>query len=248
MQINKFHIVLLLFFIQVQFTEAQTKYGFIPKEYVKLTDEQVNSGQIMITPDVLIFSSRGQLLSQSEMSLMANPDYRPLFFANSDGNIKALVFERKSDNPVLIEKNPEANFHKGEFAKDFIVKDLKGNNIKLSELRGKVVVLKFWFLKCKPCIEEIPHLNKLKKEYQTNNVEFLAITFDKKEMVEQFLLNIPFNYKIASNAMDAIRIHGINSFPTNMVINQKGEIVLKEIGYRTNITEVLKASIDALLK
>ena len=248
MQINKLYILLLILFIQAQFTFAQTKYGFIPKEYVQLSDEQVNSGQIMITPDILIFSSKGQLLSQSQMSLMANPEYRPLFFADTNGNIKALVFERKSDNPVLIEKNPEADFEKGEFAKDFIVTDLKGNNIKLSELRGKVVVLNFWFIKCKPCIIEMPHLNELKESYKDRDVEFIAITFDKKEMIEQFLIYNPFNYTIASNASDAINIYGVNSFPTNMVINQQGEIVLKEIGYRTNIKDVLKASINKLLK
>ncbi len=238
----------LILFVQVQFSFTQVKYGFVPKEYIQLSDEQVNSGQIIITPDILIFSSRGQLLSQSQMSLMANPEYRPVFFADTNGNIKALVFERKSDNPILIEKNPEANFEEGELAKDFIATDLKGNNIKLSKLRGKVVVLNFWFIKCKPCITEMPHLNELKELYNSNDVEFLAVTFDKKEMVEQFLDDHSFNYEIVANANDAINIYGVNSFPTNMVINQKGEIVLKEIGYRTNIKDVLKASINKLLQ
>ena len=248
MPINKLYILLLFLIFQVQFTLAQIQYGFIPKDYVQLSDEQVNSVHIMITPDILLFSSRGQLLSQSQMSLMANPEYRPIFFADTNGKIKALVFERKSDNPVLIERNPEADFEEGELAKDFIVRDLNGNNIKLSELRGKIVVLNFWFIKCKPCIEEMPHLNELKNLYNKNDVEFLAITFDKKEMVEQFLEDHKFNYNIATNAMDAIRIHDVNSFPTNMVINQKGEIALKEIGYRTNIKDVLRASIDKLLQ
>jgi len=248
MQIHKFYILLLILFVQAQFTFAQNKYGFIPKEYVQLSDEQVNSGQIMITPDVLIFSSRGQLLSQSQMSLMANPEYRPVFFADTKGTVKALVFERKTDNPILIEKNSEAIFAEGELAKDFIVTDLKGNNLKLSELRGKVVVLNFWFIKCKPCVEEIPHLNNLKKLYSSNDVVFLAITFDNKELVKQFLNNHPFNYSIAANSNDAISIYGVNSFPTNMVINQSGEIVLKEIGYRTNIKDVLQATIDKLLQ
>ncbi len=87
-----------------------------------------------------------------------------------------------------------------------------------------------------------------KDSYNKEEVEFLAITFDKKKIVEQFLEEHTLNYNIASNAMDAIKIYGVNSFPTNMVINQKGEIVLKEIGYSTNIKDVLKASIDELLE
>lgn len=248
MQIKKYYIFILFLLIQAQLTVAQSKYGFIPKEYVQISEEQLNSGQIMITPDVLIFSSRGQLLSHSQMSLMANPEYRPIFFADTKGAIKALVFERKNDNPILINKNPEAQFEKGEFAKDFIVTDLKGNHIKLSELRGKIVVLNFWFIKCKPCVIEMPHLNELKELYNNKEVEFLAITFDKKGVVENFLEEHTFTYNIAPNAMDAIKIHGVNSFPTNMVINQKGEIVLKEIGFSTNIKDVLKTSIDKLLQ
>ena len=248
MQIKKIYIPLLILFFQTQFTVAQNKYGFIPKEYVQISEKQLNSGQIMITPDVLLFSSRGQLLSQSQMSLMANPEYKPVFFADPNGKIKALVFERKSENPILIEKNPEANFEEGELAKDFLATDLNGNTIKLSNLKGKVVVLNFWFIKCKPCILEMPQLNELKKLYNSNDVEFIAITFDKKEIVENFLETNTFDYNIASNAIDAIKIHGVNSFPTNMVINQKGEIVLKEIGYSTNIKDALKTSIDKLLK
>lgn len=227
---------------------AQKKYGFVPNEYIQLSEEQVSSGQIMIGPDVLLFSSNGKLLSPSQMSLMANPEYRPLFFADNKNKIKVVVFERKSDNPILIEKNPEAHFDKGELAKDFIVTDLNGNNIKLSELRGKVIVLNFWFIKCKPCIVEMPHLNELQSQFNFDDVVFLALTFDKKELVEQFLEEQAFSYNIASNAMDAIRINGVNSFPTNMIINQKGEIVLKEIGFRTDIKDVLKASIDSLLQ
>lgn len=243
----KFIPFVFIFFL-CQLSLGQNKYGFIPKEYVQLSDIQVMSGEIVIGPDVLIFSSRGQLLSQSEMVLMTNPEYRPIFFADESGKIKALVFERKSDNSILIEKNPESEFEKGEMAKDFIVTDLQGNHIKLSELRGKIVVLNFWFIKCKPCIEEIPILNELQSHFDSEEIKFLAITFDKKDLVEQFLEETSFTYNIASNAMDAIKIYGVNSYPTNMVINQKGQIVLKEIGYRTNIAEVLKKSIDQLLQ
>jgi len=248
MQIKTYYILLLILLIEVQVTFGQSYYDFIPKEYIQLSDEQVKSREIMIGPNVLIFSSRGQLLSQSQMSLMANPEYRPIFYADENGKIKALVFENKNNSPVLIEKNPEAIFDTDELAKDFIVTDLQGNNIKLSEFRGKVVVLNFWFIKCKPCILEMPQLNELKNLYSTKDVEFLAITFDNKDLVEQFLEEHTFNYKIASNAMDAIKIHGVNSFPTNMVINQSGKIVLKEIGYRTNIKDAIKISIDELLK
>ena len=204
--------------------------------------------QIIITPDVLLFTERGEILPQSQIELMANPDYAPLFYANNEGKIKSVVFKKKNEVPVLIEKNSESDYETGEKALDFIVKDLEGNTIKLSELRGKVVVLNFWFTRCGPCIQELPNLNNLTKEFEGKNVEFLAITFNKKDLVEQFLEENSFDYKIAANANDVITMYGIESYPTSIVINKKGEIVLKESGYRTNIKSVLSNSIKSLLQ
>ena len=224
------------------------EYKFVPENQKLLSDEQVKTMQIMITPDVLLFNEQGRILPMSKMELMANPDYKPLFYANSEGKIKSVVFQKKSNHPVLIQKNPEAEFTKGEKALDFIVTDLKGKTIKLSELKGKVVVLNFWFTKCGPCVVEMPKLNELVEEYKNKEVVFLAITFNKKGVVENFLNETTFNYTIAANANDVITMYGVQSYPTSIVINKEGEIVRKEIGYRTNIKSVLSNAIKTQLK
>ena len=195
----------------------------------------------------MLFSEHGELLSMSQMSLMTNPEYKPLFYANSKGKLSTVVFIKKSSASNIIEKNPEAAFTYGEKAKDFIGTDLNGNSIKLSELKGRIVVLNFWFTKCGPCIMEMPDLNELASMYKDKNVVFLAITFNEKELVEQFLESNTFNYAILTNAKSAVNIYNVKSYPTNMIINQQGEIVLKELGYRTNIKEVLANSINSLL-
>ena len=51
-----------------------------------------------------------------------------------------------------------------EFASDFNATDLEGNEYSLSNLKGKIRVLNFWFTTCKPCVEEIPALNELVKK------------------------------------------------------------------------------------
>ncbi|WP_452220216.1 peroxiredoxin family protein [Lacinutrix salivirga] len=237
----------IIAFLQISLCNAQD-YKFVPNNQHLLTQEQLKTINLVITPDILLFSERGKLLPMSKLELMTNPDYRPLFYADANGTIKTVVFQKKSNHPILIEKNPEAEFTVGEKALDFIVKDINGKNIKLSELRGKVVVLNFWFTKCPPCIVEIPELNALKAEFEGQDVVFLAITFNKKENVKQFLKTKEFNYTMGVNANDAISTYGVQSYPTNMVINQNGEIVLKEIGYRTNIKNVLRESIKSLLQ
>jgi thiol-disulfide isomerase/thioredoxin len=241
------YLAIFLFIIQLQFGYSQNTYDFIPSEFIQLSDEQLNTMNIMIKPDIMLFNDKGDRLGMDQMSLMANPEFRPIFYADNNGNIKAVVFENKIDHPILVEQNPEEVFEKGEYALDFLVTDLNGNSIKLSELRGKIVVLNFWFIKCSPCVMEMPDLNELSAMYDPKNVVFLAITFDNKDLVEQFLTTTQFDYTIAANAMDAINIYGVRSFPTNMVINKEGQIVLKEIGYRLNMKEVLVTAINKLL-
>jgi len=241
------YILVVLFVLQCTFGFSQNKYPFIPSNQYELTEKQLESTQINITPDVLLFDEQGKLLSMSSMSLMTNKDYKPVFFANDKGKIKSLVFVKKSNQPVLVKRNPEATYTPGEPALDFIATDLDGNTYKLSDLKGKVVVLNFWFTKCGPCVAEMPELNQLAANFKNEDVVFLAITFNKKAIVNQFLEKQDFNYTILADANHVISMYGVRSYPTSIVINKKGEIVLKELGYRTNIKEVLATSINASL-
>ncbi|MDO6596444.1 TlpA disulfide reductase family protein [Oceanihabitans sp. 2_MG-2023] len=240
-------LFLLVCLLQCTFGIAQNKYPFIPSNQYPLNETQMASTQINITPDVLLFNEQGKLLTMESLSLMTNTDYKPVFFANDKGKVKSLVFVKKSNQPILIEQNIEAAFTPGEKAIDFIAKDLKGKNYKLSNLKGKVVVLNFWFTKCGPCITEMPQLNTLAANFKNKNVVFLALTFNKKSVVNAFLESNPFQYNILADANDIIKMYGVNSYPTSIVINKKGEIVHKELGYRTNIKEVLATSINASL-
>lgn len=240
------YILMFVLVLHVQTGYAQS-YDFVPSDLIQIPEEQLNTMTINIRPDIMLFNAKGERLSMDQMSLMANPEFRPIFYADTLGKIKAVVFENKIESPTLIEPNSEANFADGEYALDFLTKDMNGRNIKLSDLRGKVVVLNFWFIKCAPCVMEMPDLNEVASNYDPENVVFLGITFDSQELVEQFLESKTFNYTITPNAYDTISIYGVQSFPTNMVINQQGQIVLKEIGYRTNLKDVLTSAINKLL-
>lgn len=244
------HFLIITFITLAYNLSVAQSYPFVHKKLKPLTEAEMAEVEIQITPEVKLFNEQGQLLSPSQLNLMTNPNYQPIFFADRRKRIKTVVFKRKSSapsGPVVIEKNPEAQFTKGELARDFIVTDLKGNTIKLSDLRGKVVVLNFWFTKCPPCVQEIPDLNALTQDFAGKDVVFIAITFNTTEVVQQFLNSTPFNYTIAPNANHAIGIYGVQSYPTNMVINKNGEIVLKDIGYRTNMRALLTKTINSLL-
>ncbi len=233
-------------FLCISILQAQ-EYAFIPKEQHLLTDEEVKTMELVITPDVLLFNERGKLLPMSQVQLMTNSDYKPLFFVNVNNKLKAIVFKRLKAINNTITKNPEANFTKGEKAYDFIATDLDGNTFKLSDLKGQVVILNFWFTNCGPCIQEMPELNNLADNFKNKKVKFLAVTFNKKEIVEQFLKTKDFNFTLIPNANNIISLYGVSTYPTTIVINKKGEIVTKEVGYRTNIKSVLTKAINAAL-
>lgn len=233
-------------FLCVSILQAQ-EYAFIPKEQHLLTDEEVKTMELVITPDVLLFNERGKLLPMSQVQLMTNSDYKPLFFVNANNKLKSVVFKRLKAIITTIAKNPEANFTKGEKAYDFIATDLDGNTFKLSDLKGQVVILNFWFTNCGPCIQEMPELNNLADNFKNKKVKFLAVTFNKKEIVEQFLKTKDFNFTLIPNANNIISLYGVNTYPTTIVINKKSEIVTKEVGYRTNIKSVLTKAINAAL-
>ena len=117
-------------------------------------------------------------------------------------------------------------------ANDFSGKDLKDNLVKLSDLKGKTVLLNFWFIKCPPCVKEMPQLNKLKKKYRSKEIEFISVTFEKKEDVKTFLKKNPFNFKIITDSWEIIQSYeGMEmGFPVNYVITPEGKIYKKFIG------------------
>jgi len=103
-------------------------------------------------------------------------------------------------------------------------KDDAGNYFSSSYLIGKPTVINFWFINCPPCVEEIPDLNKLKKQYG-DSVNFIAITFDNRKKVEQFMKKQLFNFKHITDSQKSIDELNIKSYPMTFLLNKEGEII-----------------------
>ena len=63
------------------------------------------------------------------------------------------------------EKKEQKKQIDGSTLTELSFEDINGKNYNLNSLKGKIIVLNFWFIQCKPCVEEFPDLNKLKKEF-----------------------------------------------------------------------------------
>lgn len=125
-------------------------------------------------------------------------------------------------------------------------RDINGKTITKEALKGKVVVINFWFTTCGPCIREIPHLNELVKQNKQNDILFLAPAPDEKERIEKFLNKHPFEYNIIPSSLDLINSLKIENFPTHLVIDKSGIIRDVFIGYSDDINDKLQTAIDKL--
>lgn len=242
-------IIILMLIAQVNIISAQ-EYKFISKELHLMTETEMIKNQVQITNNVLMYDAKGNTIDATQINnIMVSGNFFPQVYGNKNHQAKAIVFrattkeEKKKIKTQMQRADPNTSFVSGKFAKDFTATDINGNEITLSKLKGKVVVLNFWFTQCKPCVTEMPKLNKLVKKYK--NVEFISITFNKKEVVEKFLKNHTFNYKHIVNSDPIIEEYESAAFPTHIIIDQKGEIIFRKVG---DYIEEMDIKIGLLLK
>ncbi|WP_162997049.1 peroxiredoxin family protein [Mucilaginibacter kameinonensis] len=134
----------------------------------------------------------------------------------------------------------------GHQAASFSGTDPKGHTVQLSDLKGKVVVVNFWFTTCPPCLTEMGSLNELVKKYKGKAVVFLGITFNDGPAVTKFLKSHPFNFQQLVKANDVIKTYAIHNYPTSLVIDKNG--MLKQFFQSgQDIGEQISKTIDVAL-
>jgi peroxiredoxin len=146
-----------------------------------------------------------------------------------------------------LEKQKAAATEEKKLAPDFDVKDLEGKILKLSALKGKVVVLNFWFVGCAPCRVEMPGLNMLTEEFKDEDVVFIAFALDNAEALKEFLKVKKFTYQIIAGASKVAVLYGVKVYPTHILINKKGEMEFTLIGGSEDRHEQLRPLIKNLL-
>jgi thiol-disulfide isomerase/thioredoxin len=140
----------------------------------------------------------------------------------------------------------------GSRAPDFTLKDVSGNDVKLSSLRGKVVVIDFWASWCKPCLKELPALDVLAMKYTAaeKDVVFLAINIDnEKENGEDVLKDLGIKHVTVlwDQQKEVPGLYQPPTMPTTFVVDKKGIIRHVNEGYKSGDEKRLKKQVDKLL-
>lgn len=113
-------------------------------------------------------------------------------------------------------------------APDFTLMDLNGKVVRLSDLRGKPVVVNFWATWCPPCREEIPAFIELQRKYGPEGLTIVGVAMDDSgaATVADFVKKNGINYAVAMPTADVVqRYGGVDALPTTFYIGRDGRVV-----------------------
>ncbi|NJW51527.1 TlpA family protein disulfide reductase [Salinimicrobium oceani] len=104
--------------------------------------------------------------------------------------------------------------------------DLDGKTWTKEELKGKTLVVKTWFIRCKPCIEEMPQLNQSVEDYSDReDVVFLSLALDPEDELRKFLSEKEFTYAVVPSQKTFIEDSlGLSIYPTHILVAPSGKI------------------------
>lgn len=110
-----------------------------------------------------------------------------------------------------------------------------GKSIDASKWQGKVLVVNFWASWCPPCVEEMPTLELLQKEYLQKNVLFVGIGIDSPSNIRQFLEKTPVSYPILVGGLDGSSLskqmgNTQGALPFTVIINGQGKATYSKLG------------------
>jgi peroxiredoxin len=138
-------------------------------------------------------------------------------------------------------------FKTGKKLDAFSATDMDGNLVDLKQLKGKVVVLNFWFINCPPCRQERPYLNKIVEDYKSDsNVVFIAVALDPKQQLMNYLKDNEFKYTVIPDGQRITNSYDVSAYPTQLILDKEGKVAFHTVSYYYVTDYWMRKTIDEL--
>ena len=138
----------------------------------------------------------------------------------------------------------------GRSAPDFALKSSTGENLRLSEYRGEVVMVNFWATWCGPCRQEMPLLDELYQRYERVGFNLLGVNIDDDsrkamKMIEELGVNFPVLF---DSRKEVSKLYEVEAMPVTVLIDREGNVRYVHHGYKPGYEEKYLDQIRLLLR
>ena len=233
-------ILIILSFLIFTSCFGQTKFGKpevdpiqIQKKFSEWSAYQ--SKNIMLSRDFTALDLLSKEISkESFLNQLANGNFIPVRLKSENGVYVYKLFKilPKTDTSIKATINQIGfdaykNFKmEGTAFPPFSFKDLEGNEVSNETMKGKIIVIKCWYIHCTPCIREFPQVNRLAAEYKDRkDILFISLAEDSAEQLKTFLVRKPLSYSVIPDMKVYMNESlQLNSFPTHFILNKEGLI------------------------
>ena len=138
----------------------------------------------------------------------------------------------------------------GQTAPDFALKSSTGENLRLSEYRGDVVMINFWATWCGPCRQEMPLLDELYNRYQRVGFNLLGVNIDDDsrramQMAEELGIDFPVLFDATK---EVSKLYEVGAMPVTVLVDREGTVLYVHHGYKPGYEDMYLDQIRSLLR
>ena len=135
-------------------------------------------------------------------------------------------------------------------AANFTLKSNSGKNLRLSEMRGEVVLINFWASWCGPCRQEMPELEAIYQKYQSLGFTIFGINVDKdRAMADKVLNSTTLSFPILFDSDNAVtELYKVDAMPTTVIVDRSGKVRFIHRGYKPGYEDEYIKQIKTLIR
>lgn len=205
---------------------------------------------VMLSTDFIALDTASEIITkESFLSFISTGEYLPLRLKSKDSSSYYQLFKLNAssnqDIRITLKSfgNQELSHFKLEGSKfpEFNFTDLQGNAYSNETTKGKILVLKCWYIGCTYCVKEMPVLNDMVNQYKDQkDILFVSLAFDSKEKLTAFLKKRTFYYSIVPDRKDyIINVLKVHMYPTHFIVNRQG-LIAKVVNDEKALATALK--------